>query len=345
MAVAVLAMLGATAGPGSAAEASGPATVGATGAAVAFPNVEDVLALPVGKQTTLPYADNRTRTIHDGSRTVSYAGLVGQLRQLYKVDGGYVIARSSTVNPCQLVFISSTGRRVQWDSGWDCVRGYPYPIPLVVSRSGGRITYNDLRGGVAITVVRDVSTGKVVRERTFPDGGRALADSGRVFVNLSSQGDAVWWDPVTNTTQSVATGIYATAVDVSAGQVFGNRSMHGLGAPGTPVWTYTEGIPINGGVWSTDDRLFAIVDEPDDLILNAEIHDADTGANVGGVTIWDVGGSRPVVWETPDTFLIDATHGYVTSPQGAIVRCRFSTSSCGRLPASEAFVVATRKPS
>lgn len=97
-------------------------TLGTALASVASPAAAvtispDVPSLPEGSAPAVPYLDVPGDKIVDGGRTVDVTGLQGRVIQLYKVDGGYLLGRSTTVGP-QLVFASTAGKRTLITKQW-----------------------------------------------------------------------------------------------------------------------------------------------------------------------------------------------------------------------------------
>lgn len=298
--------------------------------------VGDPTLLPAGARPRLPYVDVAARRIHDGSRTVNISGLVGTPQELYKVNGGYVVSRRVGSNG-QLVFISSSGRRVLWEKNYYNDRNYP----VAVSSQGGRIVYE--RGnydtGRTTTVVRDVSNGHVVDSRRV---GSAFGYRGRVLVQAPGN-KIVWWTPGRAALTTVATDQeYVWGADLSALQLSRWGRMVTI-PPGTrPSYGLDMGTVLRYNLWSPDDSLVSGFGDNNDQMTGPRIIDAVSGDRVASIQMED--SSDVLTWEDSNHVLV-REGGYPNYRW--LVRCSLSTKSCERVRTSSygLFVTATRKAS
>lgn len=298
--------------------------------------VGDPTLLPAGDPPRLPYVDVAAKRLHDATRNIDISGLVGTPLELYKVDGGYVVSRRVGSNG-QLVFISSSGKRLLWERSYYNNKYFP----VAVSSQGGRIVYQrgNYANGPTTTVVRDVGNGRVVDSRKV---GSVYGYRGRVLVHTPTN-KIVWWTPGRSTLTTVASGLeYVFGADLSAMQLYRWGRMVSI-PPGTrPTWEVSTGSVWRYDLWSPDDSLVSGFGDNNDQMTGPQIIDAVTGAGVARIQMED--SSDELTWEDNDHVLV-REGGYPSYDW--LVRCSLSTQSCERVRTSSygLFVTATRTAS
>lgn len=146
--------------------------------------------LPLGARPVLPYVDQATRTIVDGSRRVGFAGLVGSPRWFLKVKAGYLLDRGRD----DVVLVTSGGSRRVLTARH--TSGDPGSPGVAVSRDGTRVALvisdpaTDGSATYRETRVLDIATGRVLARRVLPTtAGRVPVAFGTERVLLESG----WW--------------------------------------------------------------------------------------------------------------------------------------------------------
>jgi hypothetical protein len=311
----------------------------------------DVDSLPQGAAPKLPYVDVRAKRIVDGSRRVSISGLVGTVRQLFKVSGGYVLARKSGSYD-DLVMVRSDGHRSvlvsQWiEPGWASLEQ-----AVAVAGSGTQLvanTYTLNPRQYAGTVVVSLPDGTVTHRRKFSwsptlggyRDGRVLAGLGNVEI--------IWWRPSTDATSTIVSDVSLEQADLTAGEFAyrpgGDYYFRGIPPRTTPDWLVTQ-EDSRVGSWSPDDTKVITTAEIEDGTKTAShaVHRTVDGSVVTGFSL----DSTPqATWESDATILLTAYAWPESRYQ--VIRCKL-TGPCSRVgPESTTplgtYVLASRRTS
>ncbi len=323
--------------------ASGPA-------AAADPIFLNPSALPQGTAPAIPWFDPVSKVLHDGSRALTLSGLQGKVVQLHKVDGGYLLGRSTTGSGADLVFVSSTDKRTLITKQWqrptcDCLRA-----DVVVDSGGGAVTFNR-RSATAFykdTLTVSLPALKIIRTRVFTTSPKLFeARQGKVLLALGDR--LLRWTPTTNAVATISSiGQEPTAADTSAGQQL-TRSNDGGGGqtmrPLPPATGPTWGVDADENVsaWSADSLhvagSFEIVSGNTDN--GFIVRRASDGASE---LIVYIPAPARITWENDTTVLFPTNYDYGGDYQ--LVRCTLA-GVCQRVgpvtSQANQYVVATRR--
>jgi hypothetical protein len=314
------------------------------------PFVLDVGALPQGEAPHLPYLDRQARKIVDGTRQVDVSGLQGNVIQLHKVDGGYLLGRTVTGTRADQVLVSTRGSRTLVTRNWrppicdDCFRS-----DVAVDSDGDSVTFNRRTASkhYSDTLTVSLPALKITRKRQFTSAPSLFEHrNGVLLVGLDDR--LVRWTPRTNRVVLVSSGLHVEAADTTADQQV-RRLDNGTGEqvvgalpPGTrPTWRLGDEEAVSA--WSADGLLIA---------GGIGVY---SGSVQGGFAVWRASdGSAPLVvytfgaqritWEDADTVLFSAYEG----SDEQVVRCTLA-GECERVGPPEVdagnrgFLVATRR--
>lgn len=306
---------------------------------------------PQGAAPAIPYYDPATKVLHDGSKTLTLTGLQGTVVQLHKVDGGYLLGRTTGGTGADMVFVSSTGKRTLITQQWqaptcDCLR-----TDVMVDSAGGTVTFNR-RSATSFykdTLTVSLPTLKIIRTRVFSSSARLYeARQGKVLLALGSR--LLRWTPKTNAIETVSSiGQEATAADTSAGQQLtraddggGSQTLRPLPPATGPTWGVDADENISA--WSADNQHIAgsfeiVSGNTDNGFI---VRRASDGASTLVVYI---PARAKITWEDNNTVLFPTNYDFGNEVQ--LVRCTLA-GDCQRVgPATTSYamlyVVATRR--
>lgn len=303
--------------------------------------------LPQGAPPAIPYFDPYTKRLYDGSKRLNLTTLQGTVEQVHKVDGGYLLGRSTSPG-ADLVFVSTGGKRTLITQQWrpprcDCLRS-----DVMVDSGGGSVTFNRTTssGSYKDTVTVSLPALRIIRTRSFSSLPRLFEQRrGRVLLGLVDR--LVRWAPGTNRTAEVAAGGAGfEAADSTARQLVA-RADDGGGAqsveplPPATGASWALDADENISAWSADDLYVAgsfeiKTDGTDDGFIVRRASDGDA------TLVVYIPARARITWENNTTVLFPTWYEY---GDFQMVRCTIA-GDCERVgPASKyhAYVVATRR--
>ncbi len=322
--------------------ASGPA-------AAADPIFLNPSALPQGAAPAIPWFEPRTKVLHDGTRALTLSGLQGRVVELHKVDGGYLLGRSTSETGADLVFVTTTGARTlvtqqwAWRGTCDCVLN-----EALVDSDGAAVTFSRrLASGVyKDTLTVSLPARKIVRSRVFSSSPRLFEHrQGRVLLGIGDR--LVRWTPRTNSASDVPSdGHESTAADGSAGQHIvksgGSQTVRPLSSATGPSWSLDR--DENPFVWSADGQHIAgmfevVTGSTDNGFIVRRASDGQL------VLVVRIPAPARIAWENNTTVLFPTDYESRHEPQ--LVRCTLA-GECQRVgpvgrQSDAHIVVATRR--
>jgi hypothetical protein len=280
------------------------------------------------------------RLVVDGNRQVSISGIKGRVTALYKVDGGYLLKRKIP-GPWEndLVLVGNRGdRRV-------LANGVMYGDPAV-SSGGDKVIVNVLAANhvaYAETRVFSLPSGKLLVRKDFGDFPPGLLGFGvnRALLMTVEPGtsdrDAAWWTPATDTVDLLRADTTLERADLTAWdwvtrpQDDGPYSVQGIPPHTSPNW---EG-PGQG-----DDDVLAWSPDDSRIVGNDQKVDVESGfasgtylvfrASDGGVQLAIHNRTPPqATWET-DSRLLLRTVVPGTQSTFQLIRCTLA-GNCSRV--------------
>jgi hypothetical protein len=323
-------------------------------AAAAAPIVvtPDPSALPPGGAPRLPYLDVAAARIVDGSRRVGVTGLQGTVTHLHKVDGGYVVGRSTSAGP-GLAFVTTSGARSALTSDWHWPVDNGIYRGVMVSRDGDTIVFNTSDRanpfGYRDTVVMAVPSGRILHRRAFSARPKLLGfDGARVLMGVGLR--ALWWTPGRFATSLLADGVDPMSADLSARQYVRHEASNpsdfrvvSIPPRTTASWLIPE-VDWQLGYWSTDDLRIAGTGEVTDGTDEVQAFFVRRASDGEGLLTVIVAGVPQITWEDSTTVLM------MTRDDGyRLIRCTLA-GICHRIGASSSsrygpYVVADRRNS
>jgi hypothetical protein len=310
----------------------------------------NVATLPAGALPRLPYVHWGTKTIVDGNRRVSIAGIQSRVISLHKVDGGYILGREGA-NTHDLVFVTYTGARRVLVANWLQPRADSLDANLAVRRYGDRLIANTLTGTGMSRAYRDtrvvaLPSGQVLRTKDFGHYAPSLHGYGIDRAMLTVGGpdneppenflpNVRWWNPVADEVTTLLENASVESADLSAWQwAYRPQSPQGSGyaVSAIPPHTTSKWSPdeedVRLGPWSNNDAFVAGNNEVTDDHIEAssyQVHRTSDGRVVFGVQ-----GNHPpqLTWETDTALLLRTRVGETMRYQ--LIRCNL-TGSCSRV--------------